>query len=303
MRGQITTVAYGFCNTNRSNVIPEETIAYKQLQNFYADEIVIDIHWETSRRVQLERLIEEMTEGDVLYMYSVDTLLRGKDRFAGVEYYRQIIEKGIRILVLDMSGDLPKISPISTFYPGNHKNHDKKFTDNERKELVALMYKMAENYSPAQSNRIPYKANFTDEFREIYFMYEAYRIGEKQLLELMAKHLGMTAKQTFMGLCREYEKSLGYVFDFEQYCDTDEQIINLPKRTGGLPADYDDIMVTAQTQTGKREAERIGRALEELNILSNPNIIRRYKLLSDKAPKPRKYDREKIDPVFTDKPL
>ena len=73
-------VAYGFANTNRSDSIIENTLAYKQLRIFNADRIVVDVHWHSEKREELEKLIATMGYGDVIYMYSIDTLLKGRNR-------------------------------------------------------------------------------------------------------------------------------------------------------------------------------------------------------------------------------
>ena len=43
-------IAYGFANTNRSDTEPENTLAYKQLDVFNADKIVVDVHWHSEKR-------------------------------------------------------------------------------------------------------------------------------------------------------------------------------------------------------------------------------------------------------------
>ena len=284
-------VAYGFANTNRSDTVAENTLAYKQLDIFHPDEIVIDVHWHSDRREELEKLIANMSSDDVIYMYSVDTLLKGKNK--GVEYYKQIIDKNINLFVLDHSGDLPKVSPISTFF--HSREIGRTLTDTEKGELIDEMKKIAGEYKPvAQTGKTTYKANITKEFRELYFMYEAYRITESMLMNLLPEWLGISNKQTFIALCREYEKSLIYIEDFEMYCDIDTKFLELPKRTGKFPREYDEIIARSKKQTGTTENERIQKALDEMQIWSNANIIRRWKLAKDKAPKPRKHDGRKI---------
>lgn len=289
-------IAYGFANTNRSDTEAENTLAYKQLDVFNADRIVVDVHWHSEKREELEKLISTMDSEDVIYMYSVDTLLKGKNK--GVEYYRQILDKNINLFVLDHSGDLPKVSPISTFFYS--QDIGRTLTETEKGELVAIMEKIASEYRPvAQTGKTTYKANITKEFRELYFMYEAYRITESMLMNLMPEKLGISNKQTFIALCREYEKSLIYIEDFEMYCHYDKKFLELPKRTGKLPREYDEIIARSQEQTGDTENKRIQKALDEMRIWSNANIIRRWKLAKDKAPKPRKHDgREVPENIF-----
>ncbi len=284
-------VAYGFANTNRSDTEPQHTLAYKQLDIFNADEIVVDVHWHSEKREELEKLIADMGNEDVIYMYSVDTLLKGKNK--GIDYYKQILDKSINLFVLDHSGDLPKVSPISTFF--HSQEIGRILTDTEKARLISEMEKTAVEYKPiAQTGKTTYKANITKEFRELYFMYEAYRITENSLMKLLPEMLGISNKQTFIALCREYEKSLVYIEDFEKYCDNDTKFLDLPKRTGKIPCEYDKIIACSQKQTGDTENKRIQNALDEMRIWSNANIIRRWKLAKDKTPKPRKPDGREV---------
>lgn len=290
-------VAYGFANTNRSDSIIEHTLAYKQLGIFNADRIVIDVHWHSEKREELEKLIATLGYGDVIYMYSIDTLLKGKNR--GVEYYKQIIEKNIQLIILNHNGDLPKWSIVSTSSASNIKFRE--FSVNEKAEFYSNMEKIASEYVPApQTGKTTDRANISQEFKEIYFMYEAYRITEKTMMEMLPIKLNMTNKQTFMSLCREYEKSVYYVRDFETYCDADPMFLHLPKRTGKFPREYDEIIALANGISEGTEKERINQALKELRIMSSPDIIHRWKLAKDKVPKPRKPDGREVEPVKFD---
>lgn len=290
-------VAYGFANTNRNDTIIEHSLAYKQLEIFHPDRIVVDVHWHSEEREELNELIAELGEDDTIYMYSIDTLLKGKNK--GIWYYKQILDKNINLFVLEHSGDLPKVSPISTYYYS--KENGQWVTNNKRNvELLATFIEISANYKPiAETGKTTYKANITKEFRELYFMYEAYRIKQDKLMALLPEKTGIHNKQTFMALCREYEKSLIYIEDFEEYCHYDKKFLELPKRTGKLPREYDEIIARSQQQTGDTENERIQKALDEMRIWSNANIIRRWKLAKDKVPKPRSHDGRKIpDNIF-----
>ncbi len=290
------SIGYGFANTNRSDTIVENTLAYKQLEIFNPEEIYVDVHWHSAEREELEKLIAELGEGDVIYMYSIDTLLKGKNK--GIWYYKQILHKNIHLFVLDHSGDLPKVSPISTFfYP---HEIDVVLSSDQKEKLVNIMINITGNYTPvSETGKTTYKANITNEFKEIYFMYEAYRITEDTLMILLPEKLGMNNKQTFMSLCREYEKSLTYIDDFEMYCHYDKRFLELPKRAGKFPREYEQIIACAQNKKGDTESERIQKAIDELKIWSSAKIIHRWKLAKEKAPKPRKPDGRKIKAVFT----
>lgn len=293
-------VAYGFDNTNRRDIDIKNTLAYKQLKVFSANRIVVDVHWHSAERKELQKLIDELDEDSVIYMYSVDTLLKGKNK--GVEYYKQILDKGIGLLVFDHSGDLPKVSPISTFPLIGDKNKDKKqkSPDEQKAEYLEIMKRIASEYTPIpMTGKTTHTAIFSKEFRELYFMYEAYLINEKTLMKYLPERLGISNKQTFISLCREYEKSIPYLSDFEYYCDCDDKFLTLPKRTGKLPREYNDIMTLAEQQQGT-ETERIQKALNLMNIYSNASVILRWKLAKEKVPKPRKSDGRKVETYFTD---
>ena len=62
------------------------------------------------------------------------------------------------------------------------------------------------------------------------------------LEELLPEKTGIYNKQTFISLCREYEKSIKYLADFELYCHYDKKFLELPKRTGKIPREYDEII-------------------------------------------------------------
>ena len=229
-------------------------------------------------------------------MYSIDTLLKGKNK--GIWYYKQILDKDIHIFVLDHSGDLPKVSPISTFFHTHEINNV--LNSDQKEKLLCSMVELSGKYNPiSETGKTTYRAKMTNEFKEIYFMYEAYRITEGELMKLLPEKLGMCNKQTFMSLCREYEKGFTYVDDLELYCHYDKKFLELPKRTGKFPREYEEIVSIAQNKVGNNENERIQKALDELKIWSSAKIIHRWKLAKDKTPKPRIPDGRKIKAVFS----
>ena len=94
-----------------------------------------------------------------------------------------------------------------------------------------------------------------------------------------------------MALCKAYEKSPDYcIYDFDAYCEQDPKILQLPKRAGKIPKEYDEIMFLAKSMPGATEEERIGKAINEMGILCNTGYILRWKLAKEKVPKPRAYD-------------
>lgn len=296
-------IAYGFSNTNRKSLEPEQTHAYKQLEVFFADEIVVDVYWYSERRKKLEAIIEELDEDDTIFMYSVDTLLKGKNK--GAEYYAQIIKKGIGLFVLDLDGDMLKVSPISTYFFSTQQktwiNKNSKSNYDLHEKLIDTFNEIEKNYKPTtDTGKTTYKSTFSVEFRKLYFMYESYRITEKDLINLLPEKLKIYNKQTFISLSREYEKSIQYISDFEEYCYADEKFLELPKRTGKLPREYDEIIALSKESTKETKTDCILEAFSKLRIWSTPDILSRWTLSKEKVPKPRKPDDRYVKKVYFD---
>jgi hypothetical protein len=294
-------IAYGFINTNRryDNQEIKNTLAYKQLKEFNPDSIVIDAYWHSEKRPNLEHLIQTVDSNSVICLYSIDTLLKGKNQ--GVYYYEQILEKGIPLLVLDHDGDLLKLSPVSTFRFG--QTEENKLTEREKLEFVQIMKNIASEHKPlSMIGKAPVKAEFSKEFRELYFLYEAYLITEKMLMQHLPERLNILNKQTFISLCREYEKSLLFKHDFAEYCKSDSKFLKLPKRTGKLPREYEDIIMLAKKQHGEKK-DCIQKALDSMGILCDAGVIIRWKLAQARVPKPRKPDGRKVKINFKSYPL
>lgn len=297
-------IAYGYVNTNRKGEFfnVENSLAYKQLLTIPGVEsglvdIVIDTGWNTERRPKLEELISKLGDGDIIYMYSIDTLLSGRNK--GVEYYSQIINKGIHLSVFDHSGNFLKISPISTVSMPDVTPYTQ-LSELKKEELIKKMEQLSKEYVYLpKTGKTTYKANLTNEFKNLYFQYEAYRITEKELMEILKKDFNIYNKQTFISMCRMYEKSLTYQDDCKDYQNADNKFISLPKRTGKIPSEYFEIMELANTLSDKEENDRINHAIGELGIYCNHIIINRLTLAKNKAPKPRKPDGRHVD--FTTK--
>ena len=90
-------------------------------------------------------------------------------------------------------------------------------------------------------------------------------------------------------MVQDYERTLGYVFDFEQYAEMNPEILNLPKRCGRLPAEYSEILDYANTLTDipKRHLQ-IDMAMSELGFIAGYQVFKRWELVAKKTPRPRK---------------
>ena len=89
-------------------------------------------------------------------------------------------------------------------------------------------------------------------------------------------------------MANDYENTLLYS---EELSKQSFEIFDFPKRCGGLPDEYYEITNLANTliDTISSEKERVERAMEMLNMISSYNVYRRWQLLAEKVPKPRKY--------------
>lgn len=317
--------AYGFINTNRRYTEEEikNTLTYKQLEQFLVP-IVIDVHWHPEKRKELDRLIDEMDDRSYLYMYSIDTLLKGKNN--GIDYYKRILEKGINLLILDQSSSFLKTSPFSTFgleyfeeYLDEERNREKESEliefgedykleretgkshskDEKRNmEKVSKLIEFAKDYKPEkETGKSHSKAEITEDFVKLYFEYESYRITEKILLSRLPS-IGIQNKQTFMALCREYEKHLLYSTHVDEYSYVDSKFLKLPKRTGKIPSEMEEILRLSNFhKSGDDLDDRIDKVLRQKRIHGYSGIIKRWALAMRKVPKPRKPDNREVEDI------
>lgn len=281
----------------RNTPIDEKnTIAYQELTTLGLDgkDIHIDIvRADIVARQKLEYLIRTLSEGDRIDMYSIDTLLQG-NRTKAVEYYADILNKGIGMLIFDFSGASARLSPFSTYRFGDRsKGEDLLVKKNPPYDIMIADFsryvETAEQQRHSGGLRTEKRLNISNAFKDIYFAYESYQIDQDTTLELVKEYCGLGNKLTFRHMVQDYERTLGYVFDFEQYAEMNPEILNLPKRCGGLPAEYSEILDYANTLTDipKRHLQ-IDMAMSELGFIAGYQVFKRWELVAKKTPRPRK---------------
>lgn len=269
-----------------------KTVSYQELNSIgiYGTDAVIDIvRSDTANRPGLVHLIETLEPDDRIDMYSIDAFLMGDNRKAK-EYYAAIIEKGIDLLIYDFSGAVAKMSPFSTLKFGRIKEDSFVRKEKTKAELIEAFSLYADNATPQKNSgglKTEERRNISDAFKEIYFAYESYQIDQSTTLSLLREYCGIENKITFWLMARDFETSLWYS---EELAMQSSEILDLPKRCGGLPEEYNQIVSYADTHFSDipSEKERVELAMEALNMIGSYGIFYRWKLLAEKKPKPRK---------------
>lgn len=311
-------VGYGVSvrNTEKNTVKADNTIARQELMSLgsFIKEIHIDVVRSVdAERPELDALIEKLTEKDVIVMYSISALFKGQKN-RGVEYYSKIIDKGIGLMIFDFSGSVARVSRYATCllnmkYPVDKKklieqleaelkidNGKKLSCDNGKKIREGLMLEMHwGDGSPLYET-----------FKDIYFLYEAYRIPFKFAETLWNAYCGIKTKTTFWRLAAHYEKQVQYAGDLDErnmifYGDMQE----LPKRCGSVPEEYYEINEYIKHPTHIQPSnqtvdfaleqwnrlplhERVAKAMKELRLISSYTAYQRWDLLAKGEPKPRR---------------
>ncbi|MBR5022887.1 MAG: hypothetical protein IKY18_06775 [Oscillospiraceae bacterium] len=287
-------VGYGVCIRN-TPIKVENTVVYQELTNIgiNLDKISIDIvRADTTARPQLAELIKELGVGDQIHMYSIDAFLLGDCRRA-ILYYSDILKKGIDLVIYDFDGAIAKLSPFSTLRFGDRKAGEELLVKS-LKSTDELIYDFGEYFvdaTPSKNSgglRTEARANISNAFKEIYFAYESYQIKQEKTLELLKDYCGIGSKVTFWLMAKDYEASLHYSDDLS---NQPFEIFDLPKRCGKIPEEYHQITKLADSYIGtiSSERERVEIAMRELNMISSYGVYRRWQLVAEKTPKPRKH--------------
>lgn len=90
-------------------------------------------------------------------------------------------------------------------------------------------------------------------------------------------------------MAQDYERTAEYVFDLEQHAERNPEILNLPKRCGRLPVEYNEILTHANILTDiPQKYMRIETAMTQLGFIGGYQVFKRWELVAQKKPKPRK---------------
>ena len=252
------------------------------------DSVVDIVRSDDADRPKLEELINSLSNKDRIDMYSIDTLLQGNSN-KGVEYYRRILEKGIALMIFDFSGRICKLSEFSNLK--YNSNGDIMFKDTPIEEQVAAFRAYAESKKKAIKcgSFKKKRGTISDAFIDIYFAYESYQIDLPTALKLANQYCNIQHKTTFWALSIDYEKSTGYDFDLEIYSNLNNGILNMPKRSGGIPAEFFEITKKmSETDDNISYMDKYCYAVNELGYFLSYHVFHRWKLAYEKKPKPRK---------------
>lgn len=281
--------------TDNENTVAYQTL-YKQMESLggIKEDIIIDIvRTDSPFRPKLQTLIDTLGVGDRIELNTIDTLLQGDNRKA-VDYYTAIIKKGINLVVYDFTGAVAKFSPFANVAFGDVQGGEPFLIHSSAsdEELISA-FKQYYNENADKKTTTAIKADerveLSDAFKEIYFAYESYQIDLPTTLTLMKEYCGLGNKRTFWAMAKDYENTLYYDFDLEIFSYQTPEILDLPKRCGGVPKEYVQILKCADSLPANLdENERINRAMLMLGMFGSYNVFRRWELLSEKKPKPRK---------------
>ena len=292
--GEMT--GYGVCIRNHELTAEElkKTVTYQELQEIGFDGIIEVVHSETHTRPKLEALINEYGAGDRIDMYSIDTLLMGSHNNA-VRYYSEIIRKGIDLYVLDNSKGVRRLSPFSTVRFGDTRIGEQNFehTNSSNEELIRSFEEYVANNDAKKKSggvKTEQRRDFSDAFKQLYFAFESYQISLPDTMALLSEYCGIENKITFYLMCHDYELSSDYPYDFDEYSLSVPELLELPKRVGGIPELYYEIKSIALKKM--TSAQNWKDAIEDAILVSNCfcsyDVFHRWELVEEKKPKPRK---------------
>ena len=293
----------GFKNYDKEQIALQE---FEALYALGATPILEIVRPEVSKRPKLEELINTLSKDDYIYMYSIDTLFKGKQN-QGLDYYRQILEKGINLVIFDFTGSICKLSGFSnvTMEIGSfslmRKNRP---SDEQVKELAEYCNNRSEGSKLGSFKKKADKVSSI--FMAIYFAYEGYEINQEKALSLAKEYCDIQNKRTFWKAAAEFEASYEYYFWLELHLNSDPDFVRFPKRCGGVPEEYFLIKESIEkSNTDLSFEQKLSIAASEWNMYLTPEIYIRWDLAYNKEPKPRnaiarKFKTENLDELRKD---
>lgn len=204
----------------RSHFIPEDAI--------HIDVLINDM----SRRRELEWIITSIL-GDlstllqnprgIIFVSSIFDLGKAPDEIRN--NFDRIATSNIGLLI----GDNDSLSTVD--YAFEYYDNIVERIQGIQKKIELLTFEKRKTGIIGQSYEI------TDEFIEVYWLFEHYFISEK--LTLDNPLTGKMPKSRFYNLCRKYEESERYALDEEARFRDMPEIIEKPKRFGPVPEDFE----------------------------------------------------------------
>ena len=274
----------GIKNYDKEQIALQE---FESLSTLGATEILEMVRPEVAKRPKLEQLIKDLNEEDYIFMYSIDTLFKGKNN-KGLEYYKQILAKGINLVIFDFSGKVCKLSPFSNTNLKVEHFYKKKDLSIEDQVNSLSQYINSREEGMKLGSFKKKGDKISDEFMCIYFAYEGYEINSEKALDLAKEYSDIQNKRTFWKAAEEFEKSYDYTFRFRLHMDFDKDFVRFPKRCGGIPEEYFQIKeIIAKYSEDLLFEQKIIMAAEELNMMVLPEMYIRWDLAYNKEPKPR----------------
>lgn len=173
------------------------------------------------RRWHLENCLKNMGLGDSIVISSLSSL--GLNNEELLENYKKIYKAGIGLLLPDYSRE----NGLSIYCTTNFGFDAVKMSDEEFNNLCDML--AGENI---KSNRGRKTIKLSEEFKEIYWLYEKYAIDP--ITACKNKYFDIS-KNTFRKLADQYESSEDYNETLEFY-ETEWKISGLPKRHGVIDA-------------------------------------------------------------------
>lgn len=217
-------------NTKAAEEIQKVTDAMKKLRDLFLPEdvIVIDvIGGSYRRRHHLEECLKSMGYGDSIVIANIGSLGLNSEEL--LKNYKKIFKARIGLLLPDYTLE-SCISPLSTtdfaFSPIS-------ISEAEFEEKCQIISSIK-----IRSNRGRKMLKITEEFKEVYWLYERYLIDP--VTACKNKYFNIS-KNTFRKLCDEYEASDEYK-DALEYQDKEFKITGLPKRHGVITAQLEAVI-------------------------------------------------------------
>lgn len=214
---------------------------FKKLRDLFLPEdiIVVDvIGGSYRRRHQLEKCLKTMGHGDSIVISSLSSL--GLNNEELLQNYKKIFEKRIGLLLPDYSVK----SGLSQYSTTDYAFSPVSISEEEFKSLCSEL-----SMTEIKSNRGRKMIGLSDEFKEVYWLYERYLIDP--VTAVKNKYYSIS-KNTFRKLANEYENSKEYNEDLE-YQDKLYEISRLPKRHGVINDTMENLIL--DVVVGRRTLE------------------------------------------------
>lgn len=294
-------VGYGISVRN-TPIEEHKTVADQELiyLGFHMESYIDIVRSDTSKRPMLDYLIQTLEKGDIIFLYSINALTLGNKNRA-LKYYTAILEKGIELMIFDFSGAVARTSPFSTLRYKKDNNNQYIRVPKSNTELISdfeVYLKYATPQKSTGKRKTELRFYLPTSFKIIYFAYESYQIDLPTALELTTEYCDIRNKATFWLAAKDYETSLNYC---EELNLQPKEILDLPKRCGGVPSEYYEIVnhINSFIVSDKTEKELCETAMYDLNMISNYAVFQRWQKLANNAVKPRKpktinFDRNKF---------